>query len=183
MLIEKYTVYPGDALRRQIPKLIMGGLIDSVAAPVLFRSADDKILFVGDKSARKLKLPDTLSDVHNRMSNPNFLQKRVQELGRFAFTDCGILPEIVYVGLIRHKPRERRIIVPVRVDLTDGSSSPWLSPSDEWQSVVTNNADHVWADRVSLEAMLEGDDNDMLTANTAAIVQYDLGGTTNVPFS
>ena len=168
-----YSVKSPEELEKFVPLLVSRRIISELILPAIFRSSDRKMLLVGNEEMGKLKLPDTT--VHAQSLCPvDTVEDRVQELARFAFKKASgpIVPR--YTGLIRHKKVQNVAIVPVCVLLNDASNSPFLSTNQEWLDHSPNNADHVWKDRSEMQELLHSPDKDMLTANSAFIIQCAL---------
>lgn len=165
----EYAERSPKELAKTVPAIIDSGLLQRVIIPVLFSSADKYVLLVGDTRQRKMKLPDQKIDLERHRDELN-LVNRISELGNFCFMDNQKITEFTFLGLARHKKIEKSLILPVVVELADEHQSPWLEPSTEWETHVTNNTDHLWVKQSEISNYTRGNDADMLTANTAYIL-------------
>jgi hypothetical protein len=93
-------------------------------------------------------------------------------LAGFCFRNAGDLVDLDYLGLVRHKKQDRTLIVPVVAVIDEDSESPWLEPSNTWLERAKLNRDQIWVDNSDCRELIDGSDSDMITGNTAGIVEY-----------
>ncbi len=169
--LDNYTQRSPLELEKQIPRTISTGLISTLAAPVLLRSGDEKVLLVGDFGMNKFKLPDIRVDNCDTLESFDMLQ-RINRLVSFAFLACEPVKDFEYTGLIRHKPDQRLLLTPVSVDISEDSRSAQVQPNVRWLQLANRNADHNWMSEDDINALITDTDQTLVTKNTLQIVQF-----------
>jgi hypothetical protein len=148
--------------------LVRNGRAQKIGLPILFFSEDEKLLLTGNVAQGRLNLPSTSYDVRSSSQGVN-LPKIVRKFGDFLFYDATTITEIGYTGLLRQKPINPAVIVPMTVRVNDASTSPYLEPSANWQVHAVGNPDRVWVSPTQVQEVLTGG---QLSDNTATIVRF-----------
>jgi hypothetical protein len=170
-----YVQWSPQEIDHKLHSVVKNRLVSAIVTPTIFQATDGKILFVGNVQQNKLKLPNQLTVVDRRTSSFS-VESRTRDLSRFCLSAAGEKTiESDYLGLIRHKAFESRLIVPVVANLADESDSEWLSPSRKWMSSTMQNRDHFWANIETAQNMLTGEERvSSITVNTQTIVNFFL---------
>lgn len=123
-----------------------------IAAPIIITTEDDRILLLGRKGAFGRRLP-TINSRNNgvaRYGKPFDLS--ISMLGRlFSNTSEMSDPdEYHYLGLLKDRTEEGRLVIPILAELDYVSEDPKLLACEDWKSRHHDHPEFYWVDLDSL---------------------------------
>lgn len=172
MNVHPYAEIDPSDIRRNINNCLLHKQIASLAVPMIIRSRDAKTLIVGNEAEDRLKLPDIILNLYrHRYPQSDPVHSEIAEFFSFAFSSP---PKISYdyIGLIRYKKEEYRVIAPALINLAIDASDDGMKRSKAWEHHARHNNDHLWLPDSAINVL--ANETTSLTTNTSTIVNYFL---------
>ncbi|MDO8265436.1 MAG: hypothetical protein Q7T41_00670 [Candidatus Saccharibacteria bacterium] len=175
-----YREFPTDSIEALLRKLDTP--FNTFMAPVVYTSADEKILLLGANGRYRHKIPTSYSKTPKQKEDigPFGLAQSLTTLLFSEPTGTMLPEEFHYLGLVKDNPNKNRVIVPLLVDLDYASDDPRLMPSVQWELEAQDHPLHEWIGLDDLPNLATTSDKQptgtepRITSKSAVIINFYL---------